>query len=96
VRTVLRPQVEPEILASFRWYEERQSGLGRAFLVALETALGRIGENPRLYQEVHLDIRRAPLERFPFGVYYALIRDDLHILAVLHDARHPSVWKRRR
>lgn len=93
---VLRPQVEPEIRESFRWYEERQAGLGRSFLESIEAALRRIDDNPRLYQEIHLDIRRAPLDRFPFGVYYALIQGDLHVLAVLHDARHPSTWKRRR
>lgn len=96
MKQVLRPQVEPEIRASFRWYEERQAGLGKSFLESIEAALRRIGANPRLYQEVHLDIRRAPLDRFPFGVYYALIQDELHVLAVLHDARHPSIWKRRR
>jgi plasmid stabilization system protein ParE len=31
-----------------------------------------------------------------YGVYYARIKDEIHILAVVHDARHPSVWRQRR
>lgn len=35
-------------------------------------------------------------DRFPYCVYYAIIERAIHVLAVVHDARHPSVWKRRR
>jgi plasmid stabilization system protein ParE len=96
VRLRLRPYVQPEIRKEARWYEERQSGLGRSFVAAVDEAFGRVASNPHLYQEVHLDIRRAPLERFPFGVYYVLIEQEVQVLAVTHDARHPSVWKARR
>lgn len=67
-----------------------------ADLARLARDLSRIEQNPLLYQAVHLDIRRAPLRQFPYGVYYTLIEDEIHILAVVQDARHPSVWRRRR
>lgn len=92
----LRPYVEPEVLKEARWYERRQTGLGRDFVEAVQNAFRRIEENPHLYQEVHLDIRRAPLERFPFGVYFILSTNEIQVLAVVHDARHPSVWRARR
>jgi putative addiction module component (TIGR02574 family) len=65
--------------------------------VPWEEALARLrSENPYLYPTIHRKIRRASLNRFPYGVYYAPIAGDLHVLAVVHDARHPSVWKRRK
>lgn len=96
MRIVLRPYVERELDKSAIWYEERQSGLRERFLVEVEAAFSRIQEDPRIYPLAHLDIRRAPLRRFPFGVFYTLIKDEIHILGVVHDARHPAVWRRRR
>lgn len=95
MKLVLRPLVEGDLDEAADWYEERRPGLKKDFLGAVEDVLARIQENPRLYQAIHLDVRRAPLDRFPYGVYYALIRDEIHVLAVVHDARHPSVWRRR-
>jgi plasmid stabilization system protein ParE len=96
MRLVLRPFVERDLDEAAGWYEERQSGLRDSFIEDVEEILSRIEENPGLYQVVHLDIRRAPLRDFPYGVYYTLIKAEIHVLAVVHDARHPSVWRRRR
>lgn len=96
MRLVLRPPVERELAEAARWYEERQPGLREQFIGAAEEAFSRIAGNPQLYPVVLRDIHRAPLRRFPYGVYYALIGDDIHVIAVVHDARHPSVWRRRR
>ncbi len=96
MKLVVRPLAERDLDEAGTWYEEHRPGLKRNFLGAVEEIFLRIEENPRLYQVIHLDIRRAPLNRFPYGVYYALIWDEIHVLAVVHDARHPSVWRRRR
>lgn len=96
MRLVLRPYVERELDESANWYEERQPGLREKFLTAVEDAFSRIQQDPRIYPVAHLDIRRAPLRRFPFGVFYLLIEDEIHVLGVVHDARHPAVWRYRR
>jgi toxin ParE1/3/4 len=96
MKLVFRPYVEREIDEAANWYEERQTGLRDRFLGAVEEALSKVEKNPRPYPTVHLDIRRASLGRFPYGVYYALLEDEIHVLAVVHDARHPSVWRWRR
>ncbi len=96
MRLFLRPAVERDLDEAADWYEERRPGLREAFLEIVEETLDSIEDNPHLYPVLHLDIRRATLERFPYGVYYALIEGDIHVIAVVHDARHPSVWRRRR
>lgn len=96
MRLVLRPLVERDLDEATRWYEDRQSGLRKRFLEDFEDALVRIEETPRLYQTVHRAIRRAPLRDFPYGIYYVQTKDEIRVLAVVHDARHPSVWRRRR
>jgi len=96
MRLVLRPLVEGDLDKATRWYEDRQPGLRDRFLEDFEDALLLIEENPRLYQTVHRAIRRAPLRNFPYGIYYVQLKDEIRVLAVVHDARHPSVWRRRR
>jgi toxin ParE1/3/4 len=96
MKLVLRPYVEHDIDTAATWYEERRPGLKRGFVEEVEAALSRIQHNPFLYAVVHLDMRRAPLRRFPYGIYYALIREEIHVLAVVGDSRHPSIWQRRR
>jgi len=96
MRLVVRPHAEDDLKEAGSWYEDHKLGLKKDFLAAVEAVFLRIEKNPKLYQVIHLDIRRAPLDRFPYGVYYTLIQEDVHILAVVHDARHPSVWRRRR
>jgi toxin ParE1/3/4 len=96
MKLVVRLSVERDLDAATHWYEERQTGLRGRFLQEVQDVLSRIERNPGLYQVIYRDIRRAPLRHFQYGVYYAQIEDEIHVFAVVHDARHPSVWRRRR
>lgn len=95
MRLVLRPLVERDLDEAARWYETRQAGLRERFFGDFEAVLVRIEENPFLHPTVHRAIRRAPLGDFPYGIYVQ-IQDEIRVLGVVHDARHPSVWRRRR
>lgn len=96
MKLVFRPYVERELDEAANWYEEHQPGLRQKFLDAVGEAFARIEENPRSFPEVHFDIRRAAVQRFPYGIFYTLIQGEVHVLAIVHDARHPSVWRGRR
>jgi toxin ParE1/3/4 len=74
------------------WYELRSPGLGDEFLVATELQLKRLEQAPLLYAEVITGVRRALLPRFPYGVFYAVRSDLVHVLAVIHNARNPRRW----
>ncbi|NOV31790.1 type II toxin-antitoxin system RelE/ParE family toxin [Methylomonas sp. ZR1] len=78
------------------WYESQSSGLGDEFIAALELQLKRLEQAPLLYAEVIPSVRRALLPRFPFGVFYVVRGDLVHVLAVVHDARNPNRWPKKR
>lgn len=85
-----------EIGEAQEWYELQSPGLGAEFIAAMELQLKRLEQAPLLYAEVIPNVRRAFLPRFPYGLFYA-VRDNLiHILAVLHDARNPKRWPKNR
>lgn len=81
-----------EIGEAYEWYETHSLGLGSEFELAFELQLKRLEQVPLLYPEVAPGIRRTLLPRFPFGVFYTVRNDLVHILAVVHNARHPKRW----
>ena len=78
------------------WYESQCSGLGDEFIAAVELQLKRLEHAPLLYAEVIPGVRRALLPRFPFGLFYVVRGDLVHVMAILHDARNPKRWPKKR
>jgi len=95
MRLVLRRQAKADLRESYLWYEERQPGLGRGFLESIEDTLSAIAEHPKIFPRVDPAIRRATVERFPFGVFFHLDGEIIRVIAILHNARDPQRWKRR-
>lgn len=93
---VLGRRAEREADEAARWYEGESEGLGRAFLEVLEQALEQVEENPLQFPAIHLDIRRALMKRFPYGVFFRVRPAETKVIAVIHFARHPSRWQSRR
>jgi len=92
----LRAEVEAELDRAVAWYAERGEHLARQLLVELDHAYTRIRENPRQFPIVTQDVRRALLERFPYGVYYVeLATHRVEVIAVLHLMRQPESWRLR-
>ncbi|MFZ2541335.1 MAG: type II toxin-antitoxin system RelE/ParE family toxin [Gallionella sp.] len=84
-----------EIGEAQEWYEMQNPGLGEEFIAAAELQLRRLEQAPLLYAEVITGVRRAFLPRFPYGLFYAVRGNLIHILAVLHDARNPRRWPKK-
>ncbi|HEX9733000.1 MAG TPA: type II toxin-antitoxin system RelE/ParE family toxin [Thermoanaerobaculia bacterium] len=96
MKRALTAAAEVELTEAALWYEDRREGLGVEFLEEAERVFRRIEDNPKLYQVVHLDVRRANLRRFPYSVYYVIHQNAIGVLAVHHNSRDPRRWKWRR
>ncbi len=92
----LHPKALQEADEAAAFYRERQPGLERRFLEALDDAIARIRRNPLIYRRVEGEIRKCRLLRFPYGLIYRLDPDDrLEVLAVMHTRKHQDYWKPR-
>lgn len=91
----LRPEAEQDLAEAATWYEGRRPGLGHDFLDEVVTTLSNIAETPLRYPNLHRDIRRVLIHRFPFGIYYRIFTDAVVVIAVLHGSRNPRYWKGR-
>jgi toxin ParE1/3/4 len=97
MRLVLRRQAKGDLREAFQWYEERQPGLGLSFLTSVDSTLSSLQEHPLMYPRVDPEVRRASATSpFPFGIFYRIDGDTIRVIAVLHNARNPEIWKRRK
>src|SRR5437879_4635726 len=92
---LLTPAAEDDVEEAAQWYEQRRDGLGRDLVRRVRDTLDRIRANPQLYPEVHFRVRRAPVRRFPFGVFYRVNPANIEVIGVFHDRRDPTVWNKR-
>ncbi len=95
LRLLAEAEHETEIAAL--WYDQKQTGLGLAFLDELEKVYARIESNPRLFLQVFIssevarEVRRAIVDRFPYKVVFEVVDPEtIVVLAVAHQRRRPS------
>jgi len=95
IRVRFRREAEADVLDAFAWYRERGLELGEEFLRALDSCVTTIQRLPESHPIVYRDIRRALLNRFPYGVFYVCEGDVITVLACFHAKRDPALWKER-
>lgn len=95
MRILFHPEAESDVFQAFCWYEEKMPGLGARFRLSLDAALSAIQVRPEAYPIVHKQVRRALLRRFPYGVFFLVIGEDILVLAVSHASRDPRHWRQR-
>lgn len=95
MRVKLAPEAGEEILDAAAWYDQRQPGLGSAFITACDAAFQLIRSDAERHFKVGKGFRRYLMPRFPFVVYYEVKGDLLIVAAVFHGARNPVEWQQR-
>ena len=80
-----------------RWYEQEREGLGGEFIAAVDAAVQRAAAGPTLFPPLVGGIRRVPVKRFPYGVFFLAEEDPprVTVLAILHLHRNPERWEAR-
>lgn len=84
-KLIFTNKAESDIAEAYRWYENRQIGLGSDLIKSIDTALSQISQSPLQYQAIiDKNIRRALTNRFPYSIYFIDEIDTIRILAILH------------
>jgi toxin ParE1/3/4 len=95
----MRYELHPEALAEYeeaaRYYAGQQAGLDLRFIVAVESAIGVIMEDPLRRRAFDEDVRRSFTRVFPYGILYTIEPEYVLIVAVAHCSREPGYWKHR-
>ena len=78
-----------------RWYLDEAPHVLASFEEEIDKAFSLISERPELYQTVQSTVRRAPVRKFPFAVFYRVLPEWIEVIGVVHQARDPRTWRRR-
>ena len=89
---VYRRKVGRDLSAGFGYYEGQTEGLGEEFLTAVDSTFDAIDGYPQMFAQVHGEVRRALVSRFPYAVFYRVESKRVVVLTVLHTARDPNLW----
>src|SRR5437588_308534 len=94
-RVIFLPVAVADYQSGFNWYRVRSEKAAVGFEAALAAGLQRIVDNPEAYALVDKRHRRCLLRRYPFGLIYRILRNEILVVAVAHSRRSSSFWKRR-
>jgi plasmid stabilization system protein ParE len=90
-----RPLAQDDVDDGLSWYGAEQPALALRFAESLDAVVFKVADTPFQFPTVYGEVRRALLGRFPYGVFFTVQNDTIHVLAVVHLHRHPDSWKTR-
>jgi hypothetical protein len=88
-------EAEIELFEASLWYETEREGLGYEFDSEVNQTLERIASGPKHFPILARDIRRALVDRFPYGVFFVEFDDEIAVIGIIHLHRDPQTWKSR-
>lgn len=91
----LHPEAERELKHEFEYYEQKQAGLGREFLLEVFAGIERIERSPGTWRQVSPNRQQCLIHRFPFGLIYKVKKDRIVIIAVANLQRRAQYWRGR-
>ncbi len=95
MRVIYHRHAEVEVVDAATFYSSKVPGLGADFLVEVDRAVQSIQSDPTRFEVMEDDIRRCPVKRFPYSIYFRVVVDTVRILVVQHHGRDSEYWKSR-
>jgi plasmid stabilization system protein ParE len=92
---IFRAAAAADLEEAFQWYQTQRVGLGEEFLVAVKSVLDDAVRHPEKYPVVHRETRRALIPRFPYGLFYRILDEQIVVVACMHGRRNPRRWQTR-
>jgi plasmid stabilization system protein ParE len=87
-------EAQEDLLDGYRFYECQSEGLGAYFLDSLFSDIDSLQIYVGIHS-VHFGYHRLLSKRFPFAIYYRVVRKTVRVYAVL-DCRRDPTWIRDR
>ncbi|MCZ7564496.1 MAG: type II toxin-antitoxin system RelE/ParE family toxin [Burkholderiales bacterium] len=93
----LHPEAQEDLREAAEFYRDQAgTALSQSFLSEFEHSVSLLLQYPRLGVVWRHGKRRLVTRRFPFSVIYAVVDDQIRILAVAHHSRRPGYWRGRK
>jgi hypothetical protein len=90
------PEAEEELNLSVDYYNECLPLLGWDFSREVYITIQNIIANPKAWAPLSKNTRRCLVNRFPFGVIYQIVNNEVFIIAIMQLNRKPGYWHKRK
>jgi len=87
---IIRGEAELEIIEATKYYETKQTGLGKRFLTHLQTYLDRIQSYPEHFYIKRNPFREAFMKKFPYLIIYELTENTVIVFSVFNTWQSPQ------
>jgi plasmid stabilization system protein ParE len=84
-----------DIEAVVLWYEQQRIGLSYDFELCLEAGIEEVLRNPEAFQKRYKQVKIKFILRFPYGIHYIFIENEITVIGVFHTSRSPKNWSKR-
>lgn len=88
-------EAQTELDETIDYYNSELPGLGKQFLSEVLLSMERIVSFPEAWQQLSVNTRRCQTRRFPYGLVYSVLKDEILIISVSNLHREPNHWKER-
>jgi len=89
------PSAKVEFNEAIDYYDDCQAGLGKEFAKEIFSTIQRILQFPDAWSRLSENTRRCLTRRFPYGVIYQILEEEIVIVAVMQLNRKPGYWQDR-
>jgi len=96
-KLIVTDDADNDIENAMDWYESKQKGLGKRYLLSVKACIKLIVNNPFAFAKIYLQIRKANTKKFPYSIYFRVNDEsnEIIIFAVIHNSRNEKNWKKR-
>lgn len=90
---LITESAEQDFSDAFLWYENQKKELGLSFAKNIDKAIYKIQKNPLIFQIRYNEIRVSFLKKFPFGIHFTIMDNEVVIIGVYHISESPKRWR---
>jgi plasmid stabilization system protein ParE len=88
-------EAELDIWSAWRYHERTYQGLGNRLAIAIRNTVRLICESPKMHGATTMNVRAAPVRKFPYVVYDLDRGPDVLVIAIQHGRRNSKKWRKR-
>ncbi|MDY6934832.1 MAG: type II toxin-antitoxin system RelE/ParE family toxin [Spirochaetota bacterium] len=95
MRYSFHSSAKKELIEAVNYYKGCLEGLGLEFTKEVYSTIIRIIQFPEAWSKLSKNTRRCLTNRFPYGIIYQKVEDEIYIIGVMQMNREPYYWKDR-
>lgn len=94
-KLIFHREIPDDLTSALDYYEPLSDELANGFRQSVDRTLSQVASHPGIFSLDTSPIRFAKTRRFPYLIFFAVKKEAVLILAILHGSSDPSKWRSR-